>query len=121
MLSPHARWRRTDAPSRCGKRGQQVQRWLERRGRRAVRPRESYVPTQCRTRYERARMKELEREVRELRRANEILRKASGVFVCAGGARLAYNTLTNGEVDIHRMDRPHFQSVVGMHEDFSWL
>ena len=66
-------------------------------------------------------MKELEREVRELRRANEILRKASGVFVCAGGARLAYNTLTNGEVDIHRMDRPHFQSVVGMHEDFSWL
>ena len=26
------------APSRCGKRGQQVQRWLERRGRRAVRP-----------------------------------------------------------------------------------
>ena len=28
------------APSRCGKRGQQVRRWLERRGRRAVRPRE---------------------------------------------------------------------------------
>ena len=27
------------APSRCGKRGQQVRRWLERRGRRAVRPR----------------------------------------------------------------------------------
>ena len=26
------------APSRCGKRGQQVRRWLERRGRRAVRP-----------------------------------------------------------------------------------
>lgn len=29
---------------------------------------------------ERARMKELEREVRELRRANEILRKASAFF-----------------------------------------
>ena len=27
------------APNRCGKRGQQVRRWLERRGRRAVRPR----------------------------------------------------------------------------------
>ncbi len=39
---------------------------------------------------ERAGMKELEREVRELRRANEILRKASA-FSCAGGARLAYN------------------------------
>ena len=35
---------------------------------------------------ERARMKELEREFRELRRANEILRKASAFF-CAGGAR----------------------------------
>ena len=32
---------------------------------------------------ERARMKELEREVRELRRANEILRKASAVFAQA--------------------------------------
>ena len=32
------------APSRCGKRGQQVQRWLERRGRRAVRRRESQRP-----------------------------------------------------------------------------
>ena len=32
------------APSRCGKRGQQVRRWLERRGRRAVRPRESQSP-----------------------------------------------------------------------------
>ena len=31
---------RTVRPSRCGKRGQQVRRWLERRGRRAVRPRE---------------------------------------------------------------------------------
>ena len=28
------------APSRCGKRGQEVRRWLERRGRRAVRPSE---------------------------------------------------------------------------------
>ncbi len=32
---------------------------------------------------ERARMKELEREVRELRRANEILRKASAYFAQA--------------------------------------
>ena len=32
---------------------------------------------------ERARMKELEREVRELRRANEILRKASAFFAQA--------------------------------------
>ena len=31
------------APSRCGKRGQQVRKWLERRGRRAVRPRWSQV------------------------------------------------------------------------------
>ena len=31
------------APSRCGTRGQQVRRWLERRGRRAVRPREFRV------------------------------------------------------------------------------
>ncbi|MBO6575699.1 MAG: IS3 family transposase [Rhodothermales bacterium] len=35
---------------------------------------------------ERARMKELERENRELRRANEILRKGVGLF-CPGGAR----------------------------------
>jgi transposase len=32
---------------------------------------------------ERARMKELEREIRELRRANEILRKASAYFAQA--------------------------------------
>jgi transposase len=32
---------------------------------------------------ERARLKELEREVRELRRANEILRKASAYFAAA--------------------------------------
>jgi transposase len=32
---------------------------------------------------ERARLKELEREVRELRRANEILRKASAYFAMA--------------------------------------
>jgi transposase len=32
---------------------------------------------------ERTRMKELEREVRELRRANEILRKASAYFAAA--------------------------------------
>jgi transposase len=32
---------------------------------------------------ERARLKELEREVRELRRANEILRKASAYFALA--------------------------------------
>ena len=39
------------APSRCGKRGQQVRRWLERRGRRAVRPQAPLrlcVPTRCR-------------------------------------------------------------------------
>ena len=33
------------APSRCGKRGQQVRRWLERRGRRAVRPPTSSTTT----------------------------------------------------------------------------
>jgi transposase len=32
---------------------------------------------------ERARLKELEREVRELKRANEILRKASAYFAAA--------------------------------------
>jgi transposase len=36
---------------------------------------------------ERARMKELEREVRELRRANEILRKASAYFAMAETGR----------------------------------
>ena len=35
------------------------------------------------TSYERARIKELEREIRELRRTNEILRKASAYFAQA--------------------------------------
>ena len=36
------------SPNRCGKRGQQVRRWLERRGRRAVRPRPAQPPQRSR-------------------------------------------------------------------------
>ncbi|MFP4361187.1 MAG: IS3 family transposase [Alphaproteobacteria bacterium] len=42
---------------------------------------------------EKARIKELEREVRELRQANEILKKASAYF-CAGGARPPVSQMT---------------------------
>ena len=45
----HGRGGQTHRPPRCGKRSQQVRRWLERRGRRAVRPpRESQVRTRRR-------------------------------------------------------------------------
>ena len=43
---------------------------------------------------ERARIKELERENRELRQANEILKKAIGVF-CPGGARPPVSQMTD--------------------------
>ncbi|MGI9570635.1 MAG: IS3 family transposase [Desulfobulbia bacterium] len=49
---------------------------------------------------ERARIKELERENRELRRANEILRKASAYFA-PGGARPPTETMT-AFIDNHR-------------------
>ncbi|QKD86277.1 IS3 family transposase [Xanthomonas axonopodis pv. vasculorum] len=49
---------------------------------------------------ERVRMKALEREVRELRQANEILRKASAYF-CPGGARPPLQAMT-GFVAEHR-------------------
>ncbi|MBA4284869.1 MAG: IS3 family transposase [Xanthomonadaceae bacterium] len=46
------------------------------------------------------RIKQLEREVRELRQANEILRKASAFF-CAGGARPPVSAM-KAFVDVHR-------------------
>ncbi|MGW8342413.1 IS3 family transposase (plasmid) [Xanthomonas axonopodis pv. khayae] len=49
---------------------------------------------------EREKMKSLEREVRELRQANEILRKASAYF-CSGGARPPVQAMT-GFIDEHR-------------------
>ncbi|WP_386070920.1 IS3 family transposase [Tahibacter sp. UC22_41] len=49
---------------------------------------------------EQARIKELERELRELRQANEILRKASAYF-CPGGARPPVQVMT-AFIDEHR-------------------
>nr|WP_307434038.1 IS3 family transposase [Labrys monachus] len=51
---------------------------------------------------EQARIKELEREVRELRQANEILRKASAYF-CPGGARPPTQAM-KAFIDEHRSD-----------------
>ncbi|MFN9497368.1 MAG: IS3 family transposase [Sphingomonadales bacterium] len=55
---------------------------------------------------DKARIKLLEREVKELRRANEILRKASAYF-CAGGASqrpLAQRQMVMSFIDAHRED-----------------
>nr|WP_130754662.1 MULTISPECIES: IS3 family transposase [Sphingobium] len=51
---------------------------------------------------EKARIKALEREVKELRRANEILRKASALF-CDGGARPPREMMM-AFIDAHRRD-----------------
>ncbi|NHN82975.1 IS3 family transposase [Acetobacter lovaniensis] len=51
---------------------------------------------------DKARLKLLEREVKELRRANEILRKASALF-CAGGARPP-RQMVMSFIDSHRED-----------------
>lgn len=49
---------------------------------------------------EQARIKDLEREVRELRRANEILRKASAYFAQAGSSPRRSNGSTGSTTDV---------------------
>ena len=56
---------------------------------------------------ERERLKELEREVRELKRANEILRKASAYAGSDGSLHSRPSGSVRGRADLHRAaDRP---------------